>query len=99
MERNTVRLFLRLSQVLLGGLLVVRMVTAQTPEANGSVKSEAPMAMDARPDFLVAAIKPSDPNTTRQGWSFESDGHHITCFNATLSDIVAMAYGIHSNRF
>jgi uncharacterized protein (TIGR03435 family) len=98
MERNTVRLFMRLSQVLLGGLLVVQLVIAQTPEANVSVKSEAPMAMDASPDFLVAAIKPSDPNTTRQGWSFESDGHHITCFNATLSDIVAMAYGIHSKQ-
>ena len=98
MERYPVRPFLRWSRVLLGALLVVQMAIAQTPEANVSAKSEAPMATDSNPDFLVAAIKPSDPNTSREGWSFESDGRHITCFNATLSDIIAMAYGIHSKQ-
>ena len=44
MERYPVRPFLRWSQVLLGALLVVQMAIAQTPEANVSAKSEAPMA-------------------------------------------------------
>lgn len=56
------------------------------------------MAPDARPGFLVATIKPTDPNTTRQGWSFESEGRHITCFNATLKDIVRLAYGVHDKQ-
>lgn len=59
-----------------------------------SEKAQA-MATGASPAFLVATIKPTDPNTTRQGWSFESEGRRITCFNATLRDIVRLAYGVH----
>ena len=63
--------------------------------AQAGVEKEPPMAADAHPAFLVATIKPSDPNTAMQGWSFESEGHHINCRNATLSDILKSAYGIH----
>ena len=63
--------------------------------AQTGVEKEQPMAADAHPAFLVATIKPSDPNTAMQGWSFESEGHHINCRNATLSDILKSAYGIH----
>ena len=69
--------------------------TAQTQAA--SEKDQA-MATGASPAFLVAAIKPTDPNTTRQGWSFESEGRHITCSNASLKDIVRLAYGIHDKQ-
>jgi uncharacterized protein (TIGR03435 family) len=70
--------------------------TASQPHA--TTEAEPNMAADTSPSFLVAAIKLTDPKTTRQGWSFESEGHHITCFNATLNDIVALAYGIHSKQ-
>ncbi len=56
---------------------------------------EPSMAADGSPRFEVAVIKQSDPNSTRQGWSCESEGHHITCVDITLDDIVAIAYGIH----
>lgn len=67
-------------------------------QAQAATEREQLMAADANPGFLVATIKASDPNSPRQGWSFESEGHHITCFNATLDDIVRMAYGIHPKQ-
>jgi uncharacterized protein (TIGR03435 family) len=94
MERSAVRLFLRLSQILFGGLLVVQMVTAQVPEAKVTVETEAPMARDASPDFLVATIKPSDPDST-SGWGFPTEGHHISCVNANVATIMLVAYGVH----
>ena len=77
-------------------------VIAQTAQPTGqtqaSSEKEQAMATDASPAFLVATIKPTDLNTTRQGWSFESEGRHITCFNATLKDIVRLAYGVHDKQ-
>ncbi len=61
-------------------------------------KLEQAMAPDASPSFLVATIRPTDPSTTRQGWSFESEGRQITCANATLNDIVRIAYGVHARQ-
>jgi uncharacterized protein (TIGR03435 family) len=63
-----------------------------------AAEKESSMDAGASPTFLVAAIRPSDPNPTKPGWSFESEGHHITCRNATLNDIVGMAYGIHTKQ-
>jgi uncharacterized protein (TIGR03435 family) len=51
------------------------------------------MATDAHPSFAVAVIKPSDPGSPI-GESFESEGHHIQCRNATLIDILAVVYGL-----
>jgi uncharacterized protein (TIGR03435 family) len=67
-------------------------------QAQSAPGKEQAMATDASPAFLVAAIRPTDPNTTRQGWSFESEGRHIMCANATVNDIVKMAYGIHAKQ-
>jgi uncharacterized protein (TIGR03435 family) len=73
---------------------MLQIAVAQTPESKAAIEKEPRMAVDAHPSFLVAVIKPSDPNTTRQGWSFESEGHHINCYNATLIDILSVAYAV-----
>jgi uncharacterized protein (TIGR03435 family) len=54
------------------------------------------MAADAQPSFAVAVIKPTDLSDPRNahGWSFESEGHHIQCRNATLVDILSVIYGV-----
>jgi len=70
-------------------------LTGMPAHAQSGIEKEPPMAADAHPGFLVATIKPSDPNSVTQGWSFESEGHHINCLNATLDDIISSAYGIH----
>jgi len=69
---------------------------AQTPEANSAVQKEPPMAADAAPGFLVATIRPSDPNDPKaaNGWTFESEGHEISCKRATVIDILSVAYGV-----
>ena len=66
-----------------------------TSQPQATAEKEPAMAADASPVFQVAVIKPTDPNTTREGWSFESEGHHINCANATLENIMVVAYGIH----
>jgi uncharacterized protein (TIGR03435 family) len=63
--------------------------------AHSQTSKEPSMAIDASPQFEVAVIKPSDPNSPRQGWSCESEGHHITCVDITLNDLIGIAYGIH----
>jgi uncharacterized protein (TIGR03435 family) len=92
MTGNTVRLLLRICSGFLA-LIVMQAMMAQTPNADISTQKEMPMAADASPSFLVAAIRPSDPDATG-GWSFESEGHHIKCARATVADIMAMAYGV-----
>jgi len=52
------------------------------------------MARDASPNFLVATIRPSDPDSTG-GWGFPTEGHHISCVNATVATIMSVAYGVH----
>jgi hypothetical protein len=100
MERNAVRLFFELRRglirVLFGGFLMVQMVIAQTPGANVSVE-KAPMARDASPNFLVATIKPSAPDSTG-GWAFPNEGNHISCVNATVATIMQVAFGIHPKQ-
>jgi hypothetical protein len=93
MERNAVRAFLRLGLILLGLGLVPTMV-AQAPAVGVAGEKEAPMAGDASPDFVVATIKPSDPDSTN-GWAFPGEGHHISCVNATVATIMRVAYGVH----
>ena len=92
MKWSAARRLLRVCPAIFG-LLVVPVVMAQTPNANVSTEKELPMAADATPSFLVATIRPSDPDATG-GWSFESEGHHIQCARATVADIMAMAYGV-----
>jgi uncharacterized protein (TIGR03435 family) len=63
-------------------------------EKEQATEKEQRMAADASPGFLVATIKPSDPDSTG-GWGFPTEGHHISCVNASVATIMSVAYGIH----
>lgn len=52
-----------------------------------------PMAADAKPEFEVATIKPSKPDTP--GKMFRVNGRHFSTLNTTLNDIITFAYGVH----
>ena len=95
LTRTLVRQLLRVCSAFLA-LAVVPMVMGQTRNAGGSTEKEMPMAADASPSFLVAAIRPSDPNDPHaaDGWTFESEGHDVSCKRATVLDIIAVAYGV-----
>jgi uncharacterized protein (TIGR03435 family) len=56
----------------------------------------APMAANASPSFDVATIKPSRPDTP--GKAFRVQGRTFSTLNTTLSDMVAMSYGIHARQ-
>jgi uncharacterized protein (TIGR03435 family) len=69
-------------------------VFAQTaPEA---AKPSKMMAADAHPSFEVAAIKPSNPNDTGDG--FHLDGRQIYIENQTLEKLLLFAYGVHPKQ-
>jgi uncharacterized protein (TIGR03435 family) len=76
-------------------LLAAYLGLAVSIHAQTATEKEPPMAPDAHPGFLVATIRPSDPDSARPGWSCESEGHHIACVGVTLDDILSSAYGIH----
>jgi uncharacterized protein (TIGR03435 family) len=63
---------------------------AQTPT------SIVPMAADAHPSFAVAAIKPHDPNSNRQG--FTAKGDRFTAWNQTVSSLIMIAYAVHPHQ-
>jgi len=55
------------------------------------------MPPDAKPEFEVATVKPTDPGKTRRG--FESEGRKIFCENETVDDMISFAYGgIHKRQ-
>ena len=64
--------------------------------ASSPAQQQEPMAPDAHPTFEVATIKPTDPNSTREGFPF--DGHHVACFGETVENMLLMAYGIHTRQ-
>lgn len=64
--------------------------------AQGGVEKEQPMAKDASPGFLVATIRPSDPNETREGFPY--DGHYVSCIHETLAAILSIAYSVHMKQ-
>jgi uncharacterized protein (TIGR03435 family) len=51
------------------------------------------MAADANPEFEVATIKPSKPDTP--GKMFRVNVGHISTLNTTLDDLITFSYGIH----
>jgi uncharacterized protein (TIGR03435 family) len=82
---------------LLAGAAVGVSAVAQTaPTAPQSVTTVRPMAADASPSFAVAAIKPHDPNSSRQG--FSNDGERITIRNENLVNMMQFAYSIHPRQ-
>jgi uncharacterized protein (TIGR03435 family) len=67
--------------------------------------SVKPMALDAKPAYGVATIKPSDPNNRKQNdpynygmRGFESNGRHLVAVNETVNDMISWAYGIHAKQ-
>ncbi len=96
MRRSIGRLSMRVFAILVGSL-AVPIMGAQTPKVPVSTEKEMPMAADATPAFLVAAIHPSDPNATG-GWSFESEGRQVKCVRATVMDILSVAYGAQTRQ-
>ena len=68
---------------------------AQAPDA--TIKEQS-MAADAHPAFLVATIRPSNPDTLG-GWDFSgTNGHHISGANVDLVTLIRIAYGIHEKQ-
>lgn len=55
-----------------------------------------PMAVDAKPGFEVATVKPSNPDA--QGKGFMVQGRHIRTVNTNLDDLLSFAYGIHAKQ-
>jgi uncharacterized protein (TIGR03435 family) len=55
-----------------------------------------PMAKDAQPDFEVATIKPSKPNTPGKTTDFE--GRQFTMVNYNVNDLLSDAYGLHTKQ-
>ena len=55
-----------------------------------------PMAADASPEFEVATIKPSNPDT--QGRGFRVRGREFSTINTTLSSLLTFAYGLHPKQ-
>jgi uncharacterized protein (TIGR03435 family) len=99
MKRSNGRLVLRVLPVLFS-FIPLQTMMAQTPKPDAPTEKEAPMAADATPSFLVAAIRPSDPNDPRAvyGWTFESQGRQILCKQATVMDIVSVIYGVQARQ-
>ena len=62
----------------------------------GDGQAVSAMATAAEPGFLVATIRPAAPDAN--GWSFESEGSRIQCRNATLLDMLMLAYQVHSKQ-
>jgi uncharacterized protein (TIGR03435 family) len=54
------------------------------------------MASDADPAFDVVTIKPSKPNG--KGKLFTVRGRYVVANNATLYDLMAIAYGVHAKQ-
>jgi uncharacterized protein (TIGR03435 family) len=54
------------------------------------------MKADADPSFEVATIKPSDPNSQRQGLTIQGD--RMVTFGTSLSFLITFAYGLHAKQ-
>lgn len=54
------------------------------------------MAADASPQFEVATIKPSNPET--QGRGIRVRGREFSTINTTLSSLITFAYGLHPKQ-
>jgi uncharacterized protein (TIGR03435 family) len=59
--------------------------------------AQSATAANAKPEFMVATIKPSDPNVSR-GTFFTMKGSHVIAANTDLDDLISFAYGIHTKQ-
>jgi uncharacterized protein (TIGR03435 family) len=77
--------------------MIGRGVMAQNAAGGAEkVQPAKAMAVDAHPVFEVAAIKPSDPNESTNG--FRAEGRHIFIMNQTLMKMVTFAYGVQQSQ-
>jgi len=54
------------------------------------------MATSAKPEFIVATIKPSRPDAPRGGYGFR--GQDVTTTNVTVNWMIKLAYNMHANQ-
>jgi len=74
--------------------LTLKRVTPETAWAIPEPRPRLPpMAADASPEFEVATIKPSKPDTP--GKMFRVNGRHFSTLNTTPNDLIKFAYGVH----
>jgi uncharacterized protein (TIGR03435 family) len=55
-----------------------------------------PMSAGAHPSFAVAAIKPHNPDSQRQG--FDAEGDRFTIRNESVANLMSFAYSIHPKQ-
>jgi uncharacterized protein (TIGR03435 family) len=74
--------------------------TKATPATAWAIPEPPPqipaMPADAKPEFEVATIKPSNPD--EQGRGFRVRGREFSTFNTTLSSLLTFAYGLHPKQ-
>jgi uncharacterized protein (TIGR03435 family) len=63
---------------------------------DSSIQASKPMAKSADPSFEVAAIKPSDPNDSNDG--FHLNGRHVTIESQTVTSLICFAYAINESQ-
>ena len=76
-------------------------LTRATPETAWTIPEPPPppkmMDPNAKPEFEVATIKPSDPS--RPGWAIRVDGSGVFhTLNTTLNDLIKFAYDMHPKQ-
>ena len=54
------------------------------------------MPADAKPEFVVATIKPSRPDAPRGGYGIR--GQDVTTTNVTVNWMIKLAYNVHANQ-
>jgi len=76
-------------------------LTRATPETAWTIPEPPPppkmMDPNAKPEFEVATIKPSDPNRPGWGITFNPSGVFRT-LNTTLNDLIKFAYDMHPKQ-
>jgi len=76
-------------------------LTRATPETAWTIPEPPPppkmMDANAKPEFEVATVKPSDPN--RPGWGITVNPSGVfRTLNTTLNDLIKFAYGVHPKQ-
>jgi uncharacterized protein (TIGR03435 family) len=76
-------------------------LTRAAPETAWTIPEPPPppkmMDPNAKPEFEVATIKPSDPNRPGRGITVNPSGIFHT-LNTTLNDLIKFAYGVHPKQ-
>ncbi len=83
-----------------GGPALPLNLTRATTETAWAIPEPPPppkqMPANADPEFVVATIKPSNPNAVGQGYGFR--GEDVVTSNTSLSWLITMGYSMHANQ-